>query len=227
MIDLLRLAFAVLASLFKSRAELEAENLVLRRQVNVLRRRVPKRPALTHIDRLLLVWLHRWFPYTAGGVYRILDSAILVVKTAKDRSRCNGAEPLDNATERRVLAQRSVSSEFFVIVGIPGQDPAQVRFAQDHDMIQAVSSDRADEPFDMSILPGRARRRWSIPDPHGRKTSRYGMAIGGISVSNEIVGRLIPGEASVICWAIQSAVGLAVTFIQTNRRRSRRMMTNP
>jgi hypothetical protein len=37
MIDLLRLIFAVLASLFKSRAELEAENLVLRQQVNVLR----------------------------------------------------------------------------------------------------------------------------------------------------------------------------------------------
>jgi hypothetical protein len=40
MIELLRLAFAVLASLFKSRAELEAENLVLRQQVNELRRRV-------------------------------------------------------------------------------------------------------------------------------------------------------------------------------------------
>ena len=87
-----------------------------------------------------------------------------MVKTAKDRARCNSAKSLDDAMERRVLDQRSVSSEFVVIVGIRGQDPAQVRFAQDHDMIQAVSSDRADEPFDMSILPGRAGRRWSIPD---------------------------------------------------------------
>ena len=39
MTDLLRLSLAVLASLFKSRANLEAENLVLRQQVNVLRRR--------------------------------------------------------------------------------------------------------------------------------------------------------------------------------------------
>ena len=46
----------------------------------------------------------------------------------------------------------------------------------------------------MSVLPGRAGRRWSIPDAHGRKTSRYGMAIRGISVANEILGRLIPGE---------------------------------
>jgi hypothetical protein len=62
MTDLLGLILAVLTSLFKSRAELEAENLILRQQINVLRRRLPKRPALTSIDRLLFVWLYRWFP---------------------------------------------------------------------------------------------------------------------------------------------------------------------
>jgi hypothetical protein len=46
----------------------------------------------------------------------------------------------------------------------------------------------------MSILPGRAGRRWSISDAHGRKTSRYGMAIRGLSVANEVLGRLIPRE---------------------------------
>jgi hypothetical protein len=52
----------------KSRAELEAENLILRQQINVLRRRMPKRPALTNIDRLLFVWLYRWFPSTVGAL---------------------------------------------------------------------------------------------------------------------------------------------------------------
>jgi hypothetical protein len=67
MTDLLRLILAILVSLFKSRAELEAENLVLRQQISVLRRRMPKQPALTNIDRLLFVWLYRWFPSTAGA----------------------------------------------------------------------------------------------------------------------------------------------------------------
>jgi hypothetical protein len=40
MTDLLKLIFALLASLFKSRAELEAENLVLRQQINVFCRRM-------------------------------------------------------------------------------------------------------------------------------------------------------------------------------------------
>jgi len=61
MTDLPKLILGVLASLFKSRAKLEAEILVLRQQINVLRRRAPKRPHLNNTDRFLFVWLYRWF----------------------------------------------------------------------------------------------------------------------------------------------------------------------
>jgi len=77
MTDLLRLVLAVLASLFKSRAELEVENLVLRQQINVLRRRTPKRPALTNVDRLLFVWLYRWFPSTLGALAIVRPETII------------------------------------------------------------------------------------------------------------------------------------------------------
>jgi transposase InsO family protein len=77
MTDLLILIFAILASLFKSRAELEAENLVLRQQIIVLRRRMPKRPALTNIDRLLFVWLYRRFPSTAGAIAIVRPETIV------------------------------------------------------------------------------------------------------------------------------------------------------
>jgi hypothetical protein len=53
MTDLLKLILGVLASLFRSRAKLEAENLVLRQQINVLRRQAAKRPHLNNTDRLL------------------------------------------------------------------------------------------------------------------------------------------------------------------------------
>src|SRR6202007_1677326 len=62
MTDLFNLILSILASRFKARATLEAENLVLRQQVNVLRRRTPKRPHLNNTDRFLFVWLYRWFP---------------------------------------------------------------------------------------------------------------------------------------------------------------------
>jgi hypothetical protein len=54
MTDLFKLMLGILASRFKARATLEAENLVLRQQVNVLRRRTPKRPNLNDTDRFYL-----------------------------------------------------------------------------------------------------------------------------------------------------------------------------
>src|SRR6202040_3397512 len=62
MTDLFKLLLGILASRFEARATLEAENLVLRQQVNVLRRRMPKRPHLSNTDRFLFVWLYRWSP---------------------------------------------------------------------------------------------------------------------------------------------------------------------
>jgi hypothetical protein len=52
----------LLASPFKSKSRLEAENAALRHQLIVLRRRVSGRVQLTNGDRLFLVMLYRWFP---------------------------------------------------------------------------------------------------------------------------------------------------------------------
>jgi hypothetical protein len=57
MIELLQLILHIVASLFKSKAKLEAEILVLRQQLNVLRRQVSQRRQLNNADRFLLVWL--------------------------------------------------------------------------------------------------------------------------------------------------------------------------
>src|SRR5213595_370737 len=66
--DLFKLILGVLASLFRSRAKLEAEILVLRQQINVLRRRALKRPHFNNTDRFLFVWLYRWFPSVLGAI---------------------------------------------------------------------------------------------------------------------------------------------------------------
>src|SRR2546427_11827241 len=62
MSDLCRLIWCGLIELFRPRCDLEAELLVLRHQLNVLRRKSPKRVALSSIDRLLLVGLYRLAP---------------------------------------------------------------------------------------------------------------------------------------------------------------------
>src|SRR6266478_10243388 len=62
MIGLLCFALAVLASPFKSKLRLEAENAVLRHQLIVLRRGLHGRVRLTNNDRWFLVKMYRWFP---------------------------------------------------------------------------------------------------------------------------------------------------------------------
>ena len=62
MIGLLCFVLAVLASPFKSKIRLEAENAMLRHQLNVLRRRLHGRVRLTNNDRWFFVQLYRWFP---------------------------------------------------------------------------------------------------------------------------------------------------------------------
>jgi transposase InsO family protein len=62
MFALLFFALAILASSFKSKRRLAAENAALRQQLTVLRRQVRGRVRLTNNDRLFFVQLYRWFP---------------------------------------------------------------------------------------------------------------------------------------------------------------------
>src|ERR1700676_1584108 len=62
MIALICFVLAVLASPFKSKSRLEAENAALRHQLIVLRRTMPGRPWLTNNDRWFFLQMYRWFP---------------------------------------------------------------------------------------------------------------------------------------------------------------------
>jgi transposase InsO family protein len=62
MAALLCLVLAVLASPFKSKSRLEADNAALRHQLIVLRRKVRGRVRLTDNDRWFFVQLYRWYP---------------------------------------------------------------------------------------------------------------------------------------------------------------------
>ena len=77
MIGLFRFALAVLASPFKLKLRLEAENAVLRHQLIVVRRRLHGRVRLTNHDRWFFTELYRWFP----AILRVL--AIIRPETAR------------------------------------------------------------------------------------------------------------------------------------------------
>ena len=87
MLALLCFALAVLASPFKSRSPLEAENAALRHQLIVLRRKVQGRVRLTNNDRWFLVQL-----------YRLVPSILRVLTIIRPRRWCVGIGPAFAAT---------------------------------------------------------------------------------------------------------------------------------
>jgi transposase InsO family protein len=102
---------AVLASPFKSKLRLEAENAVLRHQLIVLRRRLHGRVQLTNHDRWFFVQLYRWFPSILQAFAIIRPETLLRWHRAGFR-RCwrwksrplGGRPPID--MELRVLIRR-------------------------------------------------------------------------------------------------------------------------
>jgi Homeodomain-like domain len=127
MIALLWLVTAILASPFKSKYRLEAENAALRHQVMVLQRQARGRIRLTNIDRLFLVQLYRWFP----SILRVL--AIVqpetVVRWHRARFRCycrwksrpRGGRPQIDAELRALIRRMSIANPHWGAPRIHGE----------------------------------------------------------------------------------------------------------
>ena len=62
MLDLCRIIFGIVVDLFRPRAALEAEILVLRQQIIVLRRGRPSRVPFLAVDKMVLGWVCQLFP---------------------------------------------------------------------------------------------------------------------------------------------------------------------
>ncbi len=85
--NLCRLIWWVIGDLLRPRAKLEAEVLVLRQQIIVLRRTTPKRLLLSGIDRLIFVGLYRLFP-------NVRDALTIVKPDTLIRWHAQGSGPI-------------------------------------------------------------------------------------------------------------------------------------
>ena len=127
MIDFLLLLGRALTGLFRSRARLEAEILVLRQQINVLRRKSPKRPAFSNIDRLLLVWLSRLVPTTLEALTVVRPETVIRWHRAgfraywRFRSRPRGDRPKMPLDIRQLVRDMSVANPLWGAPRIHGE----------------------------------------------------------------------------------------------------------
>src|SRR5712664_1215808 len=116
MIALVCFVVAVLASPFKSKIRLEAENAALRHQLVVLRRKLKGRARLTSNDRWFFVQLYRWFPSILPAVMIIRPETLVRWHRAGFRrywrwqSRRRGGRPPIEAELRALIRQMSTEN---------------------------------------------------------------------------------------------------------------------
>jgi hypothetical protein len=127
MFGLLCFVVAVLASPFKSKIRLEAENAVLRRQLNVLRHRLHGRVRLTNNDRWFLVQLYRWVPSILQVLTIIRPETLVRWHRARFRcywrwkSRRRGGRPQIDTELRALIRLMSIENPLWGAPRIHGE----------------------------------------------------------------------------------------------------------
>src|SRR5258706_2535791 len=89
-------------------------------------------------------------------------------------------------------------SDVVVIACVRLQNLAQMRLAQDNDVVHTLTPDRSDQPFGNAILP---RRGWCgrlVSYAHAAQSARDDAAIDLVAIADEVVRSLIPRKC--VCY---------------------------
>jgi hypothetical protein len=127
MVDLCRLVWWVVAGLFRSRAALHAEILVLRRQLNVLRRKSPKRFVFSNVDRMVFAGLYGLMPSVRKALIILKPATVIAWHRAGFRaywrwkSRPRGGRPRASAELRALIREMSIANPLWGAPRIHGE----------------------------------------------------------------------------------------------------------
>ena len=127
MLDLIRLIFGLVVDLFRSRATLEAEVIVLRQQINVLRRGKPTRLTFMAADRLVLGWICWLFPNARDALAVVRPETVMRWHRAGFRSywrwKSRGwpGRPALSAEIRKLIREMSIANPLWGAPRIHGE----------------------------------------------------------------------------------------------------------
>jgi transposase InsO family protein len=127
MIEFCKLIWCGLVGLFRSRASLEIEILALRHQLNILRRKSPKRPILGRIDRLVFVGLYGLAPDVLSALAIVRPDTVIRWHRAgfrlywrwKSSRRCG--RPAVTLEIRRLIREMSIANPLWGAPRIHGE----------------------------------------------------------------------------------------------------------
>src|ERR1700722_6431476 len=121
------LVLSVLVLLFQSRASLGAGIVVLRHQVNIQRRHLPKRLTFSAMDRLIFVGLSRLAPTTLNALMIVKPETVVKWHRAGFRlywrwkSRARGGRPTVPLEIRKLIREMSIANPLWGSPRINGE----------------------------------------------------------------------------------------------------------
>jgi len=121
------LIWTALVGLFRSRASLAAEILVLRHQINVMRRSSPKRQTFSATDRLIFAGLYRLAPTVINALAIVKPETVIKWHRVGFRSywrwksrRCGG-RPTVAPEIRKLIREMSIANPLWGAPRIHGE----------------------------------------------------------------------------------------------------------
>ena len=125
--EVLKLIWCAVIGLFRSRASLEAEILALRHQLNVLRRKSPKRLAFSNFDRLVFAGLYWFAPRIVNALVIVEPETVIRWHRAGFRSfwrwksRCRCGRPKVRLKIRQLIRAMSLANPLWGAPRIHGE----------------------------------------------------------------------------------------------------------
>ena len=84
----------------------------------------------------------------------------------RKRNYLSAVGRLDGPSVGRILPERQVRARPVVVGEVGTKDLSEMALVENNDVVQTISPDRADYPFDERILPWAPRRRHNLLDAH-------------------------------------------------------------
>ena len=81
-----------------------------------------------------------------------------------------------------------------VVFDVGRKHPIQMALIEDDDVVQTLSTDRANHTLDVSVLPRRAWCGGVISDPHCTDAAGVRRTEYAVAVANQVMRRFVPGK---------------------------------
>jgi hypothetical protein len=109
--------------------------------------------------------------------------AVMETTDFGDRDDRSGACSRDRSVIWRVFLKAEMRSAPMIILAVELEDAPEMRLVDDDHVIETLSSDRADQAFDIRILPWTCRRGDDFGDAHPSQSALKNVAVDAVPIS--------------------------------------------